>query len=126
MLRPRTGLAVLAATALASAGLVAGAAPASAIVLCPDERPRGLTITGTRANEIIHGSAGDAGDDELYGENGDDHLGGDGGLDFVDGGPGANECDAETESTDVYGEFRYFNVGNSWYYGQNCGDPPLL
>jgi Ca2+-binding RTX toxin-like protein len=141
MLRPRTLLAALTATVLASAGLVtAGATPAAAIDLCPDDVQGQVingdsgpnVIYGTDGPDVIHGHGGadtiyglggadtiygDAGDDVIYGGLCDDGLSGDRGDDHLYGGDG-NDLIAGGGGTDTADG----GAGTNWCEAENQGD----
>ncbi len=108
MPRPRIGLAVLTATVLAAAGLVAGSAPAAAIDLCPDDVP-GQVIDGGPGNDVIFGSSGPdvihghGGDDVIHGLGGDDLIYGDEGDDTINGGNCDDGLSGERGDDRLYG-----------------------
>jgi hypothetical protein len=90
-------------------------------------------IYGAGGNDVLLGGdcddsiSGGLDNDTMNGGPGNDIIGGDDGIDTAIGGSGVNLCDAEYQSATVYGSFQYFGFpGTSTYFGQGCGDEPLL
>jgi Ca2+-binding RTX toxin-like protein len=93
MLSPKTRWAVVAAGALAAAGLVLGISASASSAAWPTCLGEPATIVGTDGNDLISGTSDD---DVIIGLAGDDQIRGNGGFDRICGGDG-NDAVLQTD-----------------------------